>query len=363
MANNEHEDLLNALNEIEDLLKENGLLDDFKPDWAICPDASLEVGCDYVYHLTEEICMRGHVLFNDGVTAILKITNRYEECWFHVLYYQEIKEFFPAFVDLEATRLSEYLCLDVETEDLIFFRDPDDDVIKSWKEDDNGEWKLCAVDLTTFRIGRFKKMLLHELTRIEKEQQEKEQREEENYDTVIRAYLDDTVIQNMYKEYDQDHGNKESDEVLYYSLKRTIDWLNNRNCAIISAWRSSYTRSEKDKRNRELQRTLREYGYGVIRVKGCYAEIGRPIEKENSYLVFDLDDSDGFIDNIYTQSEKYEQDCFLYKPKDEHVAYLIGTNDVYGKGKIDIAGIMRINSEKAENYTEVKSNRISFEKN
>ena len=33
------------------------------------------------------------------------------------------------------------------------------------------------------------------------------------------------------------------------------------------------------------------------------------------------------------------------------------------KGKIDIAGIMRINSEKAENYTEVKSNRISFEKN
>ena len=72
----------------------------------------------------------------------------------------------------------------------------------------------------------------------------------------------------MYKEYDQDHGNIESDEELYYSLHRSIDWLNSRNCAIISAWRSSYTRSEKDKRNRELQRTLREYGYGVIRVKG-----------------------------------------------------------------------------------------------
>ena len=78
-----------------------------------------------------------------------------------------------------------FISLDVETE-MVFFRDPDDDVIKSWKEDDNGEWKLCAVDLTTFRIGRFKKMLLHEFARIEKERQEKEQREEENYDTIIR---------------------------------------------------------------------------------------------------------------------------------------------------------------------------------
>lgn len=111
-----------------------------------------------------------------------------------------------------------------------------------------------------------------------------------------------------------------------------------------------------------MQQKLRALGYGVIRVKGCYAEIGRPLEKENSFLVFDLEDTKDFMQNIYDLSEYNEQDCFLYKPVDEEVAYLVGTNDHYGKGKIDLAGFMKINSETADAFTKVASGTISFEK-
>ena len=79
----EDKELLNELNELENSIKEQGLIDAFRPDWADCPNQGLEVGCDYVYYFDEEICMRGHVLYNDGVTAILKVINRFEECCFH----------------------------------------------------------------------------------------------------------------------------------------------------------------------------------------------------------------------------------------------------------------------------------------
>ena len=361
MDNNGNEKLFNELNEIEDILKEQGVFDAFRPDWADCPNEGLEVGCDYVYYLNEEVCMRGHVLFNDGVTAILKVVNRYEECCFYVFDYDEIKQFYPAFVDPEAARLSEYFFIDIESEDILLFKDPDDDVIKNWREDANSEWKLCEVDPVEFRLERIKKEFLYEFNKYLKEKEAEKKQEEERFDSVISVDLDDSSIQGMYKEYDQEHG-IDSDNTDYYSLNRSIHWLNNRNCAVLTAWRGEYSRSVNDNRNRELQRTLREYGYGVIRVKGCYAEIGKDVEKENSFLVFDLNDSNKFLDNIYCQSENFEQDCFLYKPIDEHVAYLIGTNDKYGKGKISIAGVMRINSDSSENYSEINSGRISFEK-
>lgn len=362
MDEKSNDELYNELHEIENIFKENGLFDAFKPDWAVCPDASLEIGVDYVCYLSEEICMRGHVLYNDGVTAILKIVDRYEECCFHVLDYHEVKQFLPAFTDPEATQLSEYFCIDIDTEELLFFMDPDDGIIKSWQKDENGERKLCDADPIAFRMGRIKKKFLHEFNKYLKDNDEEKEKEKEEFDAVIHVDLASSVINDMYKEYDQEHGNKESENDLSYSLNRSIHWLNNRSCAIISAWRGYYTRAENDSRNRILQQTLREYGYGIIRVKGCYAEMGRAVERENSFLVIDLDDSEDFMGNIYCQSESYEQDSFLYKPKDEHVAYLIGTNDKFGKEEIKIAGIMRINSDSSENYSEINSGKISFEK-
>lgn len=308
MGKIEDEELFNELNEIEDILKEHGLYDAFRPDWADCPNEGLEVGSDYVYYFDEEVCMRGHVLYNDGVTAILKVVNRYEECCFHVFKYDVIKEFYPAFIDSEATYSSEYFFIDIESENLLLFRDPDDDIIKSWKEDDNGKWIQREVDPVAFRMERIKKKFLYEFNNYLKERAAAKEKEEDQFDSVISVDLDDSAIDDMYKEYEQEHGVTESDNDLSYSLNRSLHWLNNRNCAVLTAWRGDYARSENDNRNRKLQRSLREYGYGVIRVKGCYTAIDKTIEKENSFLVFDLDDSKNFLENIYGQSEFYEQD-------------------------------------------------------
>ena len=340
----------------------NSLLFD-RPDWESCPDSSLDVGSDYVYHIGDDVLysvsIRGHVLFNDGVTAILRVTNRYEECFFEILYYNEVRRFFPEFKDPDAHSQNEYLCLDVETESHLFERDPETDAIGTYHLDEHEQWVFTPVDLVRFRMERIKKLLVYLVAEKEKKEEEKQK----SYDSTISIDLSDLAIDEMYQEYDQQHGNPNSDEELRHSLNRSIQWLRHRNCAILSAWRGKYNRKENDERNSTLQKKLRVFGYGVIRVKGCYAEIGRPLEKENSFLVFDLDDSEDFMQNIYELSEYNEQDCFLYKPVDEEVAYLIGTNDDYGKDRIDLAGFMRINSETADAFTKVSNGTISFQKN
>ena len=342
----------------------NSLSEDFfaHPDWESCPDSSLEVGRDYVYRIGDDdfssVSIRGRVLFNDGVTAILQVTNRYEECFFEILYYKEVKRFFPEFKDPDAQRQKEYLCLDVETKSNLFFRDPDTDVIGHYYFDVDGEWVFSPIDDHEFRMDRIKRLFTYLLAEMEKEEEDKQK----FYDSTISIDLSSLAIDEMYQEYDQQHGNPNLDEELRHSLNRSIQWLKHRNCAILSAWRGKYNRKENDERNSTLQKKLRVLGYGVIRVKGCYAEIGRPLEKENSFLVFDLEDSKDFMQNIYELSEYNEQDCFLYKPVDEEVAYLIGTNDDYGKDKIDLAGYMKINSETASAFTKVASGIISFEK-
>ena len=360
--NNNPSSLQEEINDLKRLLEEkkgqNSLLDELfaRPDWESFPDSSLDVGNDDVLY---SVSIRGHVLFNDGVTAILRVTNRYEECFFEILYYNEVRRFFPEFKDPDAHSQNEYLCLDVETESNLFERDPETDAIGTYHLDEDEQWVFTPVDLVKFRMERFKKLLVYLVAEKEKEEEEKQK----SYDSTISVNLSDLAIDEMYQEYDEQHGNPTSDNDLHRSLKRSIDWLNHRNCAIVTAWRGKYKRKENNERNRTLQKKLRALSYGVIRVKGCYAEIGKPLEKENSFLVFDLEDSEDFMQNIYNLSEHYEQDCFLYKPVDEEVAYLVGTNDHYGKGKIDLAGFMRINSETAEAFTKVASGIISFEKN
>lgn len=345
---------------------QNSLLNELfaRSDWEFCPDSSLDVGSDYVYHLGDDdfssVSIRGRVLFNDGVTAVLQVINRNEECCFQVLGYDEVRKYIPEFHDPDAqASRKEYLCLDVETESNLFERDSDSDAIGAYYLDDNGELLFTPVDPFRFRMDRIKKLFTNRLAEMEKEEEDKQK----SYDSTISIDLSGLAIDEMYQEYDQQHGNPNSDEELRHSLNRSIQWLRHRNCAILSAWRGKYNRKENDGRNSTLQKKLRALGYGVIRVKGCYAEIGRPLEKENSFLVFDLDDSEDFMQNIYDLSEYYEQDCFLYKPVNEEVAYLIGTNDDYGKGKIDLAGYMIINSETASAFTKAASGIISFEKN
>lgn len=147
------------------------------------------------------------------------------------------------------------------------------------------------------------------------------------------------------------------------SLNRAVYWINKTDCANITAWRSGNKRAINDANNRILQETLRAMGYGVIKLQGFYAEVGQDVSKENSFLVFDQNDDPNFYENLYKLSEKFEQDCFLFKAADEDVAYLIGTNDDFIKenGERKEAGRLRIGNLDAKIYSEIGSGRISFE--
>lgn len=321
-------------------------------------ECGLSVGQRYVYHIDYEITISGTVVFNDGVTAIIKVSDRYSEGYFEIIYYKEIKQIFPFFYDADAQQLTEYLCLNVETESNLFYRDPDNDTLMKQCYDEDGNYNPIPLDHFRFRKERLKKKLIYELGKIADE-------EEKNFESttgpVVNVELPQSAIDDALQDFGIDPDGDSS--VLRYSLNRTVYWLRNRNCAILSAWRGEFNRTENDRRNRELQLSLRELGYGVIRMKGCYAEVGKSIEKENSYLVFDPEDSQDFRNRIYEHSEQYGQDCFLYKPVKEDNAYLIGTNDDFGKDRIEPIGVLHINSVTAENYSEVGSGRISFENN
>lgn len=147
------------------------------------------------------------------------------------------------------------------------------------------------------------------------------------------------------------------------SLNRAVYWITTTDCANITAWRSGNKRAINDANNRELQETLRAMGYGVIKLQGFYAEVGHDVSKENSFLVFDQNDDPNFYDNLRMLSEKYEQDCFLFKAAEEDIAYLIGTNEdfISKNGERSEAGRLRIGNLSATIYSEIGSGRISFE--
>ncbi|SFC45618.1 hypothetical protein SAMN04488494_2162 [Xylanibacter ruminicola] len=147
------------------------------------------------------------------------------------------------------------------------------------------------------------------------------------------------------------------------SLNRAVYWINKTDCANITAWRSGNKRAVNDANNRELQETLRAMGYGIIKLQGFYAEVGHDVSKENSFLVFDQNNDPNFYENLYKLSEKFNQDCFLYKAAEEDVAYLIGTNEdfIRDNGERIEAGRLRIGSLSAKAYSEIGSGRISFE--
>jgi hypothetical protein len=104
-------------------------------------------------------------------------------------------------------------------------------------------------------------------------------------------------------------------------------------------------------------------GYGVIKLQGFYAEVGKDVSKENSFLVFDQNDDPNFYENLYKLSEKFDQDSFLYKAAEEDIAYLIGTNEdfIRDNGERVEAGRLRIGNLSAKIYSEIGSGRISFE--
>lgn len=144
----------------------------------------------------------------------------------------------------------------------------------------------------------------------------------------------------------------------FANLTRVLHWLELYDCAILTAWRTSpeKKRYDNDSDNRELQQRLRKERYGVIKMRGYYPQKGQNYSKENSFLTINfVKGTKEFIEDIRELSENYNQDCFLFKRagKNEE-AYLIGTNDDFGKGKIESIGAFKISSQPLEDKSTTK---------
>lgn len=126
-----------------------------------------------------------------------------------------------------------------------------------------------------------------------------------------------------------------------------------------------YTEDDNKKRNRDLSAALLKFGYGVTRIDGTYIENFGTDESvevgEASLFVVNLNDDKDFYANIFRLSELYNQDCFLYKAKNDSNGYLIGTNmcEFPGYGNKILSGSLHVNIIN-EFRTRIKSNTFSF---
>lgn len=147
------------------------------------------------------------------------------------------------------------------------------------------------------------------------------------------------------------------------NLNRVTNWIKEYECAELTAWRTQYkditdgtfepthisyqrqvgrgqkvigkkmeqgenfSTEEKKYYNRELKASLLRLRYGVTNVRGSYKECGQNESQEESFLVVNLNNDPNFKNNIFKLSEYYNQDSFLYSPKDSDESYLIGTNN------------------------------------
>ena len=126
--------------------------------------AELIVGNTYRHYYDDEIYLEGEVLSNDGVTSIIRVSDRYEESTVFTLTYEEVRQYFPSFHDDKATPTTDYLCLDVETKSCLFWCDPESGAIMNF---DAEGLPTIPADVPKFREERNKKLFLYESQKAE----------------------------------------------------------------------------------------------------------------------------------------------------------------------------------------------------
>ncbi len=149
----------------------------------------------------------------------------------------------------------------------------------------------------------------------------------------------------------------------FSGITRITYWMSKCNCAIISGWRNGVnTRKVNNENNKEIERRLREAGYGVCKCCGCYAEVGKAVSRENSIFTFDCNKTgEKFFNLVKELSEEFGQDSFLYKKAGEDSnAYLYGTNDDFGRGKQEELGPLHIESFTSTCFTSFGSKKVAF---
>ena len=328
------------------------------------------------FPLCESLTARGIVVYTDGKTSIVRVTKIYQELEVtYTLKYKEIKDRYPDFEDPEHTLLTDYLCMDVENEVSLYWRDNDGTLCPAiFDEEDhsfNGynipeDSDIESIDLTMYneKVEAFRDQLLDSdaetRQRIRKKMLDFSGRKDEvpklDKKSFVISLPGSTIIKLV--------KNDVKEEPFFHGISRAKYWFMNNDCAILTTWRADKTKKQNNEDNKELVSDLRKLGYGVTKVRGCYVNSNNEINKENSFLVINFsDNSDNFFDAIFRFSENYQQECFLYKSKNDETAYLVGTSDEfkYGRGKIVAAGTLHINSIYATNYSQIGPGQISFE--
>ena len=144
-------------------------------------------------------------------------------------------------------------------------------------------------------------------------------------------------------------------------LSRALSWLSKCDCAILTGWRKENLRRDNDENNRAIVRTLREKGYGLCRCRGYYPESGRTIDVENSFFVFDHNHTgNDFFESIKSLAERFNQDSFLFIEADGGKRFLYGTNDYFGRGKIEYLGSLHIGAMESECFTRFGNKEMVF---
>lgn len=128
-----------------------------------------------------------------------------------------------------------------------------------------------------------------------------------------------------------------------------LKWLNDCDCAFISAFRNElknirgknktylgpngdweegkeFSHEENRQKNKLMVAELLQLGYGVTKTKGVYPEGMTGESSEESYLVVNRNNDDKFLDNLLRIAELYNQDSIYYKEADSEEGHLIGTN-------------------------------------
>lgn len=99
----------------------------------------------------------------------------------------------------------------------------------------------------------------------------------------------------------------------------------------ISASRHYYTYKENHERTLKLKTELLKLGYSVTAIKGVYKEnYGKPDQHdvhEESFIVFDYNNSKKLESDLIKLGMKYEQDAITYANASDGKYYLIGTNE------------------------------------
>lgn len=328
------------------------------------------------FPLCETLTAIGIVVYTDGKTSIVRIKSMYQELQdSYALTYKEIKDRYPDFEDPKHTQLTDYLCMDVENEVSLYWRGNDDTLYPAiFDEEDHS---FCGYDRPEDSDNESIDLtMLNEKTKAFRDQLLDS--DDETRQRIRKKVLDFSGRKDEVPKLDKkgfvislpgrtilELENKDAIvEPFFHGIARAEYWLMNKDCAILTTWRADKTRKQNNEDNKELVADLRELEYGVTKVRGCYVNSNNEINKENSFLVINFSDkSDDFFDAIFRFSENYQQECFLYKSKDDETAYLVGTSDEfkYGRGKIVAAGTLHINSKSATNFSQIGSGQISFE--